>query len=161
MPMTDREFVRHVVATIAYRTAKAIRGAPETFGTFRAGPSSRTPTEIIAHMGDLFYWTLTMAEGQPEWNAAEPQDWQSECERFFAALEKFDSALASDMPIEFELTRMFQGPIADALTHAGQLAMLRRLYGSPMKGESYARADIQIGRVGFEQIPADPRFEFD
>src|SRR2546426_11302508 len=39
-----------------------------------------------------------------------------------------------------------QGPIADALTHIGQIAM-RRLAGAPIKGESYFAAEILIGRV--------------
>ncbi len=157
--MTDIEIIRHTVATLAYRAAKTIRGAPESFATFRLTPTSQTPVEIVAHMGDLFDWAYTMIAGQTKWNTATPQEWHKECARFFAALEKFDETLASGNPIRYELTRMFQGPIADALTHTGQLAMLRRLHGSPMKGESYNRADIVIGRVGFEQTPADPRNE--
>jgi hypothetical protein len=159
--MTDRGFLRHTVATMAYRAAKALRGAPVSFATFKPGPSTKTPIEILAHMGDLFDWALTMTQGEPKWHAATPQAWDKECERFFAAVTKFDYALSAATPIAYELTRMFQGPIADALTHTGQLAMLRRLYGAPMKGESYARADIVIGRVGAEQTPADPRYEFD
>ncbi len=159
--MTDREFLRHNVATMAYRAAKTLRGAPVAFATFHSGPSTKTPVEILAHMGDLFDWALTMTQGEPRWHAATPKAWDKECERFFEAVTKFDEALASPTPISYELTRMFQGPIADALTHTGQLAMLRRMFGAPMKGESYARADIVIGRVGAEQTPADPRYEFD
>jgi hypothetical protein len=102
-----------------------------------------------------------MVAGTPKWHTATPLEWPRECERFFAALKRLDDALASDTEIKFELARMFQGPIADALTHAGQLAMLRRLHGSPIKGEAYPMADIRIGKVGFEQTPADPRYEFD
>ena len=159
--MTDIEIIRHTVATLAYRAAKTMRGAPESFAEFRAGGTSRSPLEIVGHMGDLFDWAYSMTTGQPKWNTSTPQTWQKECARFFAALKKFDDALASGKPIPYELTRMFQGPIADALTHTGQLAMLRHLHGSPMKGESYNRADIVIGRVGFEQTPPDPRYEFD
>ncbi|MGH8015264.1 MAG: hypothetical protein ACREBV_03645 [Candidatus Zixiibacteriota bacterium] len=112
-------------------------------------------------MGDLFDWAFTMISGEPKWNTSTPQSWTYECERFFGALKKFDNALASNASIKYELTRMFQGPIADALTHTGQLAMLRRLHGAPMKGESYARADIVIGRVGTVQTPANPKYEFD
>ena len=161
MPGTDIEFIRHTVATLAYRAAKTMRGAPESFAAFRAAPTSNTAVEIVAHMGDLFDWALTMLTGEPKWNTSTPMAWPEECARFFAALKKFDAALASDGPFRDELTRVFQGPIADALTHTGQLAMLRRLYGSPMKGESYNRADIAAGRVGFEQTPADPGYEFD
>jgi len=159
--MTDTELLRHAVATLAYRAAKTMRGAPESFANFRSGPTSSTPLQIVAHMGDLFDWALTMVSGEPKWNSAAPQSWIGECDRFFAALKKFDSALSSGAPIKYEVGKMFQGPIADALTHTGQLAMLRRLHGSPMKGENYTRADIRFGRVTFDQTPADPKFEFD
>ena len=159
--MTDREFFRHTVATLAYRAAKTMRGAPESFAAFHAGPGSRTPIEIVAHMGDLLDWALSMAKGEPRWNSATPQGWDAECTRFFAALETFDQALASDAALHYDMTRLFQGPIADALTHTGQLAMLRRLHGAPMKGESYNRADIVTGRVGAEQPPANSKYEFD
>ena len=159
--MTDREFLRHIMATLAYRAAKTMRGAPESFASFQAGPSSRTPLEIVAHMGDLMDWGLSMARGQGKWNTATPQAWDDECRRFFASAKAFDDALAGSAPVQYDLTRLFQGPVADALTHTGQLAMLRRIHGAPMKGESYNRADIVTGRVAAEQTPPDPRFEFD
>ncbi len=159
--MTDREFMRHAVATLAYRAAKATRGAPESFAAFQASPTSRTPVEVLAHMGDLLDWALSMAKGTPRWHTSTLLPWKQEHERFFAALETFDDALASGAPLHYELTRLFQGPIADALTHTGQLTMLRRIHGSPVKGESYNRADIVAGRVGAEQTPADPKYEFD
>ncbi|HSD20849.1 MAG TPA: hypothetical protein VLC54_12470 [Anaeromyxobacter sp.] len=159
--MTDREFLRHTMATLAYRAAKAMRGAPPSFATFQAGPSSRMPVEIVAHMGDLMDWGLSMARGQGKWNSATPRSWDDECRRFFASAKAFDDALAGPEPVHYDLTRLFQGPVADALTHTGQLAMLRRIHGAPMKGESYNRADIVAGRVTADQTPADPRFEFD
>ncbi len=159
--MTDRELLRHTVATLAYRAAKTMRGAPESFASFQATPHANTPVQIVAHMGDLFDWALRMARGEGKWTTATPQPWQDECRRFFAALKAFDDFLASNEPLGYELPRLFQGPVADALTHTGQLAMLRRYSGAPMKGESYNRADIVVGRVGAEQTPADPKFEFD
>ena len=159
--MTDREMIRHTVATLAYRAAKTMRGAPDSFASFKAAPDANTPVGIVAHMGDLFDWALRMAKGEPKWTTATPQPWDAECKRFFATLKAFDDFLASDAELGYEMTRLFQGPIADALTHTGQLAMLRRFSGAPMKGESYNRADIVIGRVGAEQTPADPKFEFD
>ncbi|HWR81667.1 MAG TPA: hypothetical protein VN285_00030 [Candidatus Deferrimicrobium sp.] len=166
--MTDLEMVRHTLATLAYRAAKALRGAPESFATFLPGPTSNTPVQIVAHMGDLMDWALTIVQGRATWHTSDPQPWLDECARFFASLKRFDDALkqcagvfsAADTA-PFELTRLFQGPIADAFTHTGQIAMLRRLHGSPIKGESYNRADIVIGRVGFEQTPANPKYEFD
>ena len=159
--MNDREFLRHTVATLAYRAAKTMRGAPATFASFRAVGANSTPLSIVAHMGDLFDWGLSMANGAGKWNTATPQAWDKECARFFASLKAFDDRLASDEPLQYELTRLFQGPVSDALTHTGQLAMLRRLHGAPMKGESYNRADIVIGRVSAEQTAPDPKFEFD
>ena len=159
--MTDCEFLRHTVATLAYRAAKTMRGAPVSFALSQPGPTSRTPVEIVAHMGDLLDWGLAMAKGEPRWNTSTPQPWEPECARFFAAVKAFDDLLASDAPLGYDLTRLFQGPIADALTHTGQLAMLRRLHGAPMKGESYNRADIVAGRVGPDQTPAESRYEFD
>jgi hypothetical protein len=161
MTKTDLHMFRHTLATLAYRAAKVLRTAPDSFADFSPGPTSNTPLQILTHMGDLFDWAFTMISGTPKWSTSTPTDWQGEVKRFFDSLKKFDDALASGIPINFELGRMFQGPVADALTHTGQLTMLRRLHGSPMKGENYSRADIQTGRIGMEQTPADPRYEFD
>ncbi|HWV98805.1 MAG TPA: hypothetical protein VNZ64_03830 [Candidatus Acidoferrum sp.] len=158
--MSDLELLRHTVATLAYRAGKTMRGAPASFADFKPGPTTRTPVEIVAHMGDLFDWALTLVHGSPKWNSAQPGPWDAEVARFFAALKKFDDALATES-VKLELSRIFQGPIADALTHTGQLAMLRRLAGSTMKSESYRHADIVVGRVGIEQTPANPKYEFD
>lgn len=157
----DRRSLRHAAATLAYRAAKTMRGAPDSFATFKPGPTSNTPVEIVAHMGDLFDWALRMLHGELRWTTATPLPWREECERFFASLRAFDDFLASDAPVGHDLDDVFQGPVADALTHTGQLAMLRRLAGCPMKGESYNRADVVIGRISLEQTPADPKFEFD
>jgi hypothetical protein len=149
------------VATLAYRAAKVLRDAPPALAAFRPGPTSRSAVEILAHMGDLFDWALSMGIGQPKWTNSPPLAWEAECRRFFAAVKAFDDLLASDRPLSYETTRLFQGPVADALTHTGQIALLRRLLDAPVKGESYNRADIRAGRVEAEQTPPDPRFEFD
>lgn len=159
--MTDRELLRHTLATLAYRAAKTMRGAPASFADFRALGAGSTPLSIVAHMGDLFDWALSMANGAGKWNAATPRAWDAECARFFTSLKAFDERIASDEPLGYEMTRLVQAPVADALTHTGQLAMLRRLSGNPMKGESYNRADVVIGRISLEQTPPDPKFEFD
>ena len=161
MPMTDIELIRHALATLAYRAAKAMRGAPPSFAEFRAGETANMPVGIVSHLGDLFDWAFSLAQGESKWKSSTPGTWEEERDRFFDALKKFDDYLASGEPIHYDLTRMFQGPIADAFTHTGQLAMLRRLHGSPMKSESYTRASIAIGQVGFEQTPPDPKNEFD
>ena len=154
-----RVFLRHILATVAYRGAKAVRNAGPSFADYRAAETSRTPAKILAHMGDLMDWGLTMSDGRREWHDSSPLAWEKECERFFTALKKFDDYLASEKPLEVSAERLFQGPIADALTHIGQIAMLRRMAGVPMKGENYFVAEITVGRVGADQAP--PRKEFD
>lgn len=150
--------LRHTVATLAYRGAKAVRGASDSFASFKASETTRTPVEILAHVGDLLDWALSIAKGNETWNNAEPLPWDKEIERFHAALKSFDDYLASDGELDASCERLFQGPIADALTHVGQIAMLRRIAGEPMKGENYSRAKIESGRVGAEQEP--PKREF-
>jgi hypothetical protein len=156
-----RSFLRHALATLAYRAGKTVRGTPDEFGAFRAAPGSPSPCEILSHMGDLMDWVLRMAQGEVRWTTATPLAWDAEIRRFFTSLGALDAYLASGATIAWDSGRLYQGGIADALTHTGQLAMLRRLSGFKMKGENYARADIAIGRVGIDQTPPDPRYEFD
>ena len=157
--MSDkRELLRHALATIAYRGGKAVRSAPESFAGFKAHPASRTPSEILAHVGDLFDWALSLARGAQTWKDSAPAVWDLEIDRFFASLGRFDAYLASEEPLGESVERLFQGPIADALTHVGQLTMLRRIHGAPIRSENYHKADIAAGRVGPDQ--AAPRREF-
>ena len=149
--MTDRALLRHALATLAYRGAKALRDAPEEFANY--GAAGRTPLEIVAHIGDLMEWGTSMANGTRKWHETEPASWSAECGRFFAALKAFDDYLASDADVACEQTRLFQGPIADALTHVGQIAMLRRMSGASIPGENYFAAQIETGRVGPDQAP--------
>ena len=158
---TARLFLRHSLATLAYRAGKTLRGTPAEFGEYRANASSPRVVEILAHMGDLMDWVLTQAKGDIRWHNSTPLAWNDEIARFYRSLGAVEEVLASGAELGYEPGRMFQGGIADALTHTGQLAMLRRLSGYKMKGESYARADIEAGRVGLEQVPPDPRAEFD
>ncbi len=156
---TSRELLRHTLATLAYRGSKAVRGAPPEFAAFRLREGGRTPAEILAHVGDLFDWALSLAKGRQAWKDSAPLSWDAEVARFFAALELFDAVLASDAPLASPAEKLFQGPIADAFTHVGQITMLRRLCGAPIKGENYFQAEIAAGRVGPKQ--AVPRKEFD
>jgi hypothetical protein len=154
----QRELLRHTLATLAYRAAKTLRGAPESFANYQSPDGSKAPVVILAHMGDLIDWGLSMADGRRQWNNATPLPWDQEVARFFAAMKTFDDYLASEVELKAPLEKLFQGPIADALTHTGQLATLRRMSGAPMKGENYYQADIAVGRVGAEQVP--PKREF-
>jgi hypothetical protein len=157
-PDTKREMLRHTLATLAYRGGKAVRGAPEGFAQFGAGGGARTPAEILAHVGDLLDWALSIARGEQRWQDSAPLAWDEEVARFFKGLEEFDAYLASEAPLAATAEALFQGPIADALTHVGQIALLRRMAGAPVRGENYFRAEIKAGRVGAEQ--AAPRREF-
>lgn len=156
---TKREMLRHTVATLAYRGAKALRGAPDSFASFKASETTRTPQQILAHIGDLLDWALSIAKGAEAWNNSGPLEWDQEIARFHAALNSFDNYLASEAELNAPCERLFQGPIADALTHVGQLTMLRRIAGAPIKAENYSRAKIESGHVGAEQ--AAPKREFD
>jgi len=155
-PDSGRTLLRHTLATLAYRGGKAIRDASPGFAEF-AG-AGRTPAQILAHIGDLLDWGLSVAEGEQRWHDSKPLPWNQEIERFHAALKAFDDYLASGEPLMESPEKLFQGPIADALTHVGQIAMMRRLAGTPMKGENYHVAEIEAGRVGPEQ--AAPKHEF-
>jgi hypothetical protein len=156
---SKREMFRHCLATLAYRGEKVLRGAPDEFAAYRCVESSRTPEEIVAHLGDLLDWSLSIARGKQTWNNSQTLGWQDGANRFFAALTALDQYLASDEPLAVPEEQLFQGPVADALTHVGQLAMLRRMAGAPIGGENYFKADVEVGRVGSEQKPA--RQEFD
>jgi hypothetical protein len=157
-PDPKRELLRHTLATLAYRGRKAVGNAPDGFAEFQAGKAVRTPGQILAHLGDLFDWALSIAMGQQKWHDSKPLPWEQEVERFFAALKKFDDFLASSEPVHAPLEKLFQGPVADALTHVGQIGILRRLANAPVKGENYYAADIETGRVGADQ--AKPKGEF-
>ncbi|MDE3156672.1 MAG: hypothetical protein KGN76_16340 [Acidobacteriota bacterium] len=155
-----RQLLRHAVATLAYRGGKVLRGVPPEVAGFKAGPATRTPAEILAHVCDLLDWALSIARGQQAWHDSTPQaEWGRDVARFHEGLAAFDACLASDAPLGASASLLFQGPIADALTHVGQIALLRRLAGAPVKGENYAKAEIVAGRVGPEQ--AAPRRELD
>jgi hypothetical protein len=154
-----RALLRHTVATVAYRGGKAVRDAPASFASFSGDGSDRTALKILAHIGDLYDWALSQAKGAEAWNKATPLTWDREVERFHAALQQFDAYLASDAPLAVTPEQLFQGAIADSLTHIGQLAILRRLGGAKMKSENYSRADIVSGRVGPEQTVAKREFD--
>ncbi|MDQ2979500.1 MAG: hypothetical protein M3R62_09775 [Acidobacteriota bacterium] len=156
---SGRALLRHAVATLAYRAGRVVRGAPPEFAAFRAAPGSRSAAEILAHIGDLLDWAVTLAGGKHVWSETPPGAWDRDVARIFEGLTRFDEALASAAPLGFPAEKLFQGPVADALTHVGQIGLLRRMAGAPVKGENYFQADIAAGRVGPEQ--PSPRREFE
>lgn len=158
-PLDVRDCLRHSLATLAYRGGKVLRGAPERFGSFQAGGSSRSPAQILAHVCDLLDWSISFVRGNGAWRNSAPAAWADDVGRFHEALATLDAEISERDPAGYPWARVFQGPLADALTHVGQLALLRRLAGIPVRGENYFLADIAAGCVGADQ-PA-PRREFD
>jgi len=148
----QRELLRHTLATLAYRAARALDGAPDSFATFDG--CGRQPVKVLAHMGDLFDWALSAVQGSERWHNSIPLAWLEEKARFFAALKAFDDYLASNQPLHAGADPLFQGPVADALTHVGQIAMMRRLAGSPSSSENFFVAKITVGHVSAEQPAA-------
>ena len=159
-PVSDsnRNLLRHALATLSYRGGKTLRGVPESFANFQIANGSRTPEQILAHIGDLFDWALLLVEGREAWHNSHPLQWSKEIDRFFRVLKEFDDYLAGERPLAASPERLFQGPIADAFTHVGQIAFLRRLAGIPVKPENYFVAEITVGRVGAEQAAAVREF---
>jgi hypothetical protein len=157
-----RGVVRHLVATLAYRAAKVLRGVPDDFATRTFGDSPRRPVQIVAHLGDLMAWAITLVHGESVWKAQGTDDWTAETRRFFDGLAALDRDLeATTSLVPGSMEKLIQGPLADALTHVGQLAMLRGMAGIPIRPESYARAAIVAGRVGVEQAPPGREFDGD
>jgi hypothetical protein len=142
-----RELLRHLCATLAFRGGIAIADAPETFAEFRAGEQARSAGEILAHIGDCVQGSLSLMKGEFVYLQSLPQSWPEDVKRFFTAVEEFDSYLASDAPLAQSVEKIMQGPMADALTHVGQIVMLRRLAGKPITAESYFTAEIKAGEV--------------
>jgi hypothetical protein len=153
-----RELFRHTLATLAYRAGKAVHNVPAGFAEFQSSHGVRTPGQILAHVGDLLDWALSIAKGKQAWHDSKPLPWEEETERLFAALKALDDFLASGERVDASEEKLFQGPVADALTHVGQIAILRRIASAPVKAENYYQAEIVRGRVGAEQ--AAPKREF-
>ncbi len=153
--------VRHLAATLAYRAAKVLRDPPPEFAAASSGQATRRPVQIVAHMADLMTWGVSLARGESVWKPEGSDDWNAEVQRFFTGLQALDRELAADGPFTGSVEKVIQGPLADALTHVGQLAMLRGMAGAPVRPESYARAEIVIGRVGLDQSPPGREFDGD
>lgn len=143
----QRELLRHLLATLEFRGGLAITDAPEDFTSFRAGATTRSAGEILAHIGDLIEGSLYLMKGEFVYLETPPQAWADDVKRFFAAITAFDLYLVSDAPLMQPLEKIVQGPLADALTHVGQIVLLRRLAGKPIAAESYFAAEIKAGAV--------------
>lgn len=147
-----RELLRHVVATVAYRGGIAVSDAPQNFAGFRIEATARTAGEILSHIGDLLEGSLYLVKGELVYLSSSPLAWDHEVARFFSAAKEFDSYLASDAPLACPVEKLIQGPIGDALTHVGQIVMLRRVAGKPVRIESYFTAEIVPGNFTEESM---------
>lgn len=159
--MSEREvaLLRHTIATLAYRAGKVLRDFPGAAVSQRVAEASRTPLELVSHLGDLMEWAERLARGEYRWEARDEGEWSQAVARFFRGIAALDAALAARHADARPLEQIFQGPVADALTHVGQLALMRGMSGAPVRPESYAKAEIRAGSVGIDQPP--PRYEFD
>jgi hypothetical protein len=134
-----------MVATVAFRGGVAIADAPATFEEFRSASGVRTPGEILAHIGDLLIGSHYLLKGEFVRLESKPIPWEKETKRFMTAVRELDGFLASDAPLAYPVEKFIQGPIGDALTHVGQLVMLRRMAGIPVREEPYFTADVIPG----------------
>lgn len=155
------ELLRHTVATLAYRAEKALRDVPDDFGDLRLSSSSRSATEIVSHLGDLIEWAERMARGEYRWAPQPAATWSAACDRFFDSLKALDRVLVDATLETYSANVIFQGPIADALTHVGQISIMRGVAGAAVRPESYARAEIHVGQVGREQSATRKEFDGD
>jgi len=153
--------LRHLIATLAYRAAKVLRDAPPGFATFSSSDTTRQPVLIVAHLADLMAWAVSLADGGSAWQAGGSDDWDTELRRFFDGLQRLDDRVAAGPVSDGDEKKLIAAPLADALTHVGQLAMLRALAGAPIQPESYARAEIVAGRVGLDQAAPGHAFKGD
>ena len=153
----QRALLKHFLATIAYRTQKALRGAPDTFADFRAGLNLRTPHEIIWHMTGVLGYARTFFQAGV-WQPDRLDGFSDQVCRFHLVLEDLGSLLERGTPLAgISPEQLLQGPLADAMTHVGQLAMLRRLAGSPVASENFVYATIDASNLGPDQpAPASP-----
>lgn len=141
-----RELLRHTVATVVFRGGVAIKDAGPDFADFRASDSTRTASQILAHIGDLLTGSHYLLRGEMVYLASRPLGWNEEVARFFAAAKELDRFLAADEPLAHPPEKMIQGPIGDALTHVGQIVMLRRMAGIPIRETPYFTAEIIPGQ---------------
>jgi hypothetical protein len=156
VPTDDkRQVLRHFLAALAYRTQKALRDAPAEFGVFQAGAGVRSPAELVCHMTSVLGYARTFFVGG-QYRPARLPSLQAETMRFHEMLADLSQHLQSSTPLLQGMSpeRLLQGPFADAMSHAGQLALLRRLFGRPVAPENFIVADIDEERCG--PLQAEP-----
>jgi hypothetical protein len=148
----QRKILRHFLAALAYRTQKAIRMASDGYADFRVVPGVRTPHQIVRHMSDVLMYACAYYTGESH-RALSAPSFAEQVDHFHEVLSELDGYIETGSPVGTTYERLLQGPLADAMSHVGQLALLRRLAGDPVPPENFIEADIEDGRVGREQKP--------
>ena len=157
MDVATRALLRHFLAALAYRTQKALRGAPPGFGAFAAGHDVRTPAALLRHMTSVLGYAGSQFGGGRRRPDPLP-DVPAELARFHATVAALAAHLEAGNPLlGITPEQLLQGPLSDAMTHAGQLALLRRLAGSPVAPEDFVEAAVSPDRLGPDQaLPRAP-----
>ena len=150
MTLDKRNMLRHFIATLAYRGTKSIKNAPGHYSDFYAGKGVRTPREILAHISGVLTYAYSFFE-HTDTTHLKTESWEKELERFYDILGKIDRSLSGKMLTDVTAEQLLQGPLSDAMTHVGQLALLRRLADDPVPAENFICASIKIGQTGPEQ----------
>lgn len=153
MAMNDLLLLRHFLAALAYRTQKALDGAPPGFADFRAIENLRTPHELVWHMTGVIGYAVSLYRGE-RYAPERCGGFADEVDRFHRTLETLGASFdAGALPEGLGAAQLLQGPLADAMTHAGQLAMLRRIHGAPVPPENFLLADIDARNLSAHQPP--------
>ncbi len=146
------EMLRHFLASIAYRATKAIKNPPKTYPTFHLGKGAKTPLRILHHITGVLTYAHSFFEHY-DTTRFKAKSWDAEIDEFYSILSKLDKSIREKNPNEVTEEQLLQGPLSDAMTHIGQLSMLRRMVDSPIPSENFIFADIRKGEVG----PRQPR----
>ena len=147
----SRRLLQHFLAALAYRTQKAVRGAPASYAEFSAYTHSRTPHELVWHMTGVIGYARTFLHGG-EWAPPRLDTFADELQRFHDTLEQLGADFANPaLAAAITDEQFLHGPLADAMTHVGQLAMLRRMVGSPVPSENFIMADVRADNLGADQ----------
>jgi hypothetical protein len=157
MPTSDARThtLRHLVATIAFRATVALRGFPGEAVSTPVADGVRTPLELLAHLADLMHWSALLVRGEGLPRRAVDASWEAAEARFYEGLAALDAALVAGIAPDADVDPLIQGPFADALTHVGQLLLMRRLAGAPAPAQGYPRAEVVVGVVGPDQTVLD------
>jgi len=153
----SRHLLQHFLAALAYRTQKALRDAPQGFDAFTAGENVRSPHQLLWHMTSVIGYARTMLRGGT-FSPPGLATLEEEIVRFHDTLRALHDDFGDEsLTAQISDEQFLQGPLSDAMTHAGQLAMLRRMFGSPVASENFIFAAVHTDNVSASQAePAAP-----